>query len=378
MVPNKKEREYKLDMELMASENEHDLPFKSSLSSLPKNMLKWIEQSSNELIVVSNQKGRIEFISPSVKWLLGFNQEDLIGLPWKDLVYEADASDISAIYDKNCKKAQQFKVQVRKNNDRLLYCECKAGNFYDEHSNRNYYIGILSDITEKKEVEEMMIRSEKMSIAGQLAAGIAHEIRNPLTAIKGFLQLLQAGVNRKDAYYKIMIDEIEKIETITSELLFISKPVTHHMQRESVNQMILDVISLLKPEAKLKDIEILCRQKQDAFIYCDRSQIKQVLINLVKNAIEAMDAAGMIIVHVHPNETGIFLDVIDEGNGVPKEAIHKLGEPFFTTKKNGTGLGLMITKQILQRHDAALQIINNMEKGSTFRISFPIKDETST
>ncbi len=138
----------------------------------------------------------------------------------------------------------------------------------------------------------------KMSVAGQLAAGIAHEIRNPLTSLKGFLQLLQAGVNRKEEYYQIMVDEIEKMEAITSELLFISKPMTDNKDWENLPELIDDVITLLHPQAKLKNITIVQEGEDRLRLNCDRSQIKQVFINILKNAIEAMDNPGHIKVFI--------------------------------------------------------------------------------
>lgn len=223
----------------------------------------------------------------------------------------------------------------------------------------------------------MIVQSEKMSIAGQLAAGIAHEIRNPLTSLKGFLQLLQAGVNQKEIYYQIMIEEIEKIEMITSELLFISKPMTDEKKIESIHSMVMDVIMLLKSQAHLKNIEIEWSVDKDLHTYCDRSQIKQVLINIIKNAIEATDKVGVIKIEVQPSMDGdIEIDIIDEGPGISDDIIDKIGEPFFTTKKGGTGLGLMITKQILDQQNGKIFIVNSSEKGSTFRIVLPVAKGT--
>ncbi|MFC3038848.1 ATP-binding protein [Virgibacillus xinjiangensis] len=240
----------------------------------------------------------------------------------------------------------------------------------------HFYVSIFKDMTERKELEELMIRYEKMSDAGQLAAGIAHEIRNPLTSLKGFLQLLQAGVKGRDEYYKIMLEEIEKMEKITTELLFVSKPLTDHLKMEPVTEMIRDVVTLMSTQAKIKGIDIshIAEEEDASFIYCDRSQVKQVLLNLIKNSIEAMEEPGRIVVKTIKNTEEICIQVTDEGAGVPDELIHKLGEPFFTTKKGGTGLGLMITKKILERHNGKLSVKRNEEKGSTFMISFPTQE----
>lgn len=350
--------------------NKCSLSINQCLSALPNLVLDWIDQNSYEFYSVWNEKGKGEYFSKAVENILGYKPEELIGISFLDLILPEDLIYIRKEFNKESFTNQTFNVHIVNIDQKYIWCECKIARLIEPNSGEVFYVGSVRDITDKKETEEMMIRSEKMSIAGQLAAGIAHEIRNPLTSIKGFLQLLQAGVNRKDVYYKIMIDEIEKMETITSELLFISKPLTDNKKQESILEMVHDVIELLRPQAKLKNI-ILDIIGDDQFIFCDKSQIKQVLINIIKNAIEAMDEPGKITVTIVDLEGKVKIDISDEGPGIDEEVIHKLGEPFFTTKQQGTGLGLMITKQLLERHNAQLKILQNEVKGSTFRILFP-------
>src|SRR5699024_2706164 len=212
----------------------------------------------------------------------------LLGTNWKTVLSTDEADHIEMIVTSLEGENESLLIQVLDINEKNISFDCTIKKIRDEDNNI-LYLGILKDMTNEKEAEEMMVRSEKMSVAGQLAAGIAHEIRNPLTSLKGFLQLLQAGIDQKDAYYKIMIDEIDKIETITSELLFISKPLTDNKQQELVSNMIEDVLVLLKSQARLRNITLERGNQEDIYIYCDRSQIKQVLINLIKNAIEASE-----------------------------------------------------------------------------------------
>ncbi len=349
--------------------NQQDKKEFCSLSSLPPKMLAWVDQYNNGIIVLLDQEEEVLFISKSVERILALNATDLIGIHWNELISPEDANHYRL---KDLGMNQTFNVEILHKSGKYIGTECTVANIKDEVTGKVYYMLSLVDITDRKDAEELMIRSEKMSVAGQLAAGIAHEIRNPLTSLKGFLQLLQAGITRKETYYDIMIEEVEKMETITSELLFISKPLTNQRKQEPVNDMIEDVIILLESQAKLNNIIIQFNPKNDINIYCDRSQIKQVLINLVKNAIEAMEEAGKIEIEILSENEYITIKVIDEGPGIPESLIHKLGEPFFTTKKTGTGLGIMITKQILEQHHAELQIIRNELKGSTFQIHFPI------
>ncbi|MEN1969964.1 ATP-binding protein [Lentibacillus sp. N15] len=340
--------------------------FFSSISGLSKTMIDWIENNQSDLITIWDHHGRVCFASKSVERLLGYTVTELEGTFWYEQISPEDSSYINERLASLSENGQIFNINIKDKDGKYIWSECNLGKV--TYEDKVYYISTLRDISDKKEMEEMMIRSEQMSTAGQLAAGVAHEIRNPLTSLKGFIQLLQAGVNRKDEYYKIMIEEIEKMETITSELLYISKPMTDNKKKESITAMLEDVVELLKPQAKLKNMVFDWEISEQIFIHCDRSQMKQVLINLVKNAIEAMDDGGTIQLIVYTKDTNVIIDIVDQGPGVPEEIIHKLGEPFFTTKQNGTGLGLMITKQILERHNASLEISRNADKGSTFTV----------
>ncbi|MFZ3577723.1 ATP-binding protein [Virgibacillus sp. DJP39] len=357
-----------------SDENEINRKIYSEMSELPPDIINWIENNSNELISIWDNTGKAMFFSNSIKRILGYTKNDLEDKSWFELVSPEDVTNIKRYYADTEKKddSHTFNINIRNKQGKYIWTECTISKLENNDDDSHYFVSMLKDISDKKEAEEMMVRSEKMSVAGQLAAGIAHEIRNPLTSLKGFMQLLQAGVNGKEEYYKIMIDEIEKMETITSELLFISKPLTNNRNQEVVEVMIHEIVALLLPLARLKNVDIKWTRQSKHSIYCDRSQIKQVIINIVKNAIEAMDEKGTIEIIITENKLELEVAIIDDGPGIPEEIIHKLGEPFFTTKKSGTGLGLMISNQILQKHDGRLEIEQNMDKGSTFKIILPL------
>ncbi|WP_042223675.1 ATP-binding protein [Oceanobacillus manasiensis] len=367
---DRNESKYKTNNTVKKAEPANTQDTYEALSKLPLYMIDWVEKNNHDIVTVWDESGKVIYISSSIEQLLGYHTSELRGTYWYEKISAEDVSYIRERLERASDSFQKINVNILNNSGKYIWSECNVAKLTDESSNRKYYISTLKDITDKKEAEEMMIRSEKMSVAGQLAAGIAHEIRNPLTSLKGFLQLLQAGVNGKEEYYQIMTEEIEKIETITSELLFISKPLTDNRKIESIDDMIHDVTVLLGPQAKIKNIDIKIISSGQARINCDRSQIKQVLINLLKNAIEAMDTPGLITFLVEDNEKFVKVSIVDEGPGIPEEIIHKLGEPFFTTKQTGTGLGIMITRQILASHQAKLEISQNENGGSTFFIVF--------
>lgn len=354
-------------MEVLGKEEVNN---RSKLSSLPNSIINWIGEHTNQLIVIIDGKGYIVFGTKKIYSLLNYSPGSLLGENVKNIVSFEDLVAIRELLDKRRKECIQYNLNVysKEGNSLLFNCIVKPL----KNQGQTFYVCNLENITKDEQFEEMIIRSEKLSIAGQVAAGIAHEIRNPLTSLKGFIQLLQAGVSEKDTYYKILLDEINKIEAITSELLYISKPLTYHKTKESLNQLIEEVIVLLEPHAKLHEISLQWNKGKDYIITCNSTQIKQALINLIKNAIEASDKYDQVTVQIFEKKTHVAIDVIDQGKGIPKEYLHKLSEPFFTTKEDGTGLGLLITNNLLKYHNAKLKIIENDDQGSTFRILMPI------
>ncbi|MFP7493978.1 ATP-binding protein [Terribacillus saccharophilus] len=341
-----------------------------SLAELPSPMLQWIDQNGFDIVFVCSNDGMIQYISTSITRLLGYLPDEVLGTSSLTYLDSCDVPILKNRFKSVVEWPQRFHFTALDNRGKHIWMEASISLIEEEDA--SYYVGVAKDVSDKKEIEEMMFRSEKMSVAGQLAAGIAHEIRNPLTSLKGFLQLIQAGISRKEEYYKIMVDEIEKIETITSELLFISKPVAENKEPETIHEMLQDVITLLYSQARLQNVQISFEKGANSRLLCDRSQIKQLFINLIKNALEEMPNGGKIDIRQREEGSDCIVDVVDEGPGIPDEVLAKLKEPFFTTKKEGTGLGLMICTQILEKHHGALDILRNDTKGSTFRVSMPI------
>ncbi|MDM5297701.1 PAS domain S-box protein [Bacillus pumilus] len=256
---------------------------------------------------------------------------------------------------------------------RLIYTEmvCIPTTFFGETAVQI----ILRDISERKQTEELMLRSEKLSIAGQLAAGIAHEIRNPLTAIKGFLQLIKPKTKDRDQYFDIVFSELSRIEIILSELLMLAKPQqTASMQMLDLKKIISEVTALLETQANLNGILMNTNDiEEDLLINGDQNQLKQVFINLIKNAVESMPDGGKVDITAKAEKGGIRVTIKDEGVGIPESVMKRIGEPFLTTKEKGTGLGLMVTFNILENHKGTISVDSQPEKGTAFHIMFPAK-----
>jgi two-component system, sporulation sensor kinase A len=231
-----------------------------------------------------------------------------------------------------------------------------------------YHI-IVKNIGEQK---KLTMISEKQAVAAQLAAGIAHEIRNPITAIKGFLKLIMAEQKKPNSYFKIIDSEIERIEVILRELMVLAKPSELKYEKLNVGIIVKNVLTLMESQALLNNIEI----KQDInlenkTILADENQLKQVFINYIKNAIEAMPNGGRLFVEGTQNDEHICVKITDEGSGIPSEILTRIGEPFFTTKENGTGLGMIVSEQIVKEHKGRITI-NSDSGGTCIEINLPI------
>ncbi|MDD9271091.1 PAS domain S-box protein [Paenibacillus sp. GCM10023248] len=243
----------------------------------------------------------------------------------------------------------------------------------DEAGQRSGWALTMRDLTAYKQAEQLLINSEKLTVAGQLAAGIAHEIRNPITAIKGFTQLMRSGASEKKLYYDIMASEIERIEMILSELLILAKPQMVHTDRQDIRHLLAQVMPLLESQAILNNVEIVTEYEPDLSpIVCDENQLKQVCINFIKNAIEAMPQGGTLVIQAKcVNSQQLLLRFIDHGCGIPEHILSRLGQPFYTTKEKGTGLGFMVSKKIIENHNGAVSVFSKENEGTTIDVYLP-------
>lgn len=247
--------------------------------------------------------------------------------------------------------------------------------FLNDEGKPYQYLSILNDITKRKRTQESLQRQEKLAAVGQLAAGVAHEIRNPLTSMKGYTEFLQ--LDEKDPerleFLNIILDEIDRVNTIVEDFMVLAKPKAVELENKNIIPVIKHVISLLEFEAKKKNVHLHLECFEESIeIECDEGRLKQVFLNFIKNGIEAMPDGGDLYVRILIRDQNIQISIRDTGVGIPKEKLTKLGEPFFTTKKNGNGLGLMVSFKIIDGHNGKIFIESELNKGTTFNILLPM------
>ncbi|WP_053073812.1 ATP-binding protein [Bacillus sp. LL01] len=235
---------------------------------------------------------------------------------------------------------------------------------------------LMKDVTDEKRTEEALMQSEKLSVIGELAAGVAHEIRNPVTVLKGFVQLLSQESREKE-FYTIMDKELERINQITNEFMALAKPQAINFKKQNLRELIEEVCLFLESEAFIHQVVIeVVHLDEYIWLNCEPNQMKQVLINTIKNGMEAMPDGGKITIQTEIVDGFAHLLIRDEGTGIPEEVVNKVGQPFFTTKEQGTGLGLMVSMKIIENHGGQLTIHSEENKGSTVEILLPHSKES--
>lgn len=233
-------------------------------------------------------------------------------------------------------------------------------------------IGFFQETTYCRRMEDNMANMEKYAVLVELAAGMAHEVRNPLAAVKGFLQLLQDEVGNKTRgknYCRVMLEEVERANSIIEEFLMLTKPSASCWDEVEIHSLLDDVLLLVESRFHLRSIAVRKDYARGvASAKGDSAQIKQVLLNLVNNAVQAMPEGGCLTVRTEYRSEMVCIEISDTGVGIPLENMNRIYDPFFTTKENGTGLGLTISRRIVQNHGGRLTVKSG-SSGTTVIVS---------
>ncbi|WP_332633672.1 PAS domain S-box protein [Halalkalibacter flavus] len=319
-------------------------------------------------------------VNPAMEKLAGYTEEELCKISYMPLILDENLEQTNEYFMEATRGiTQNYETKIRHKNGNIIDLKVTNMPIIIGQEIVGVY-GIAKDISNQKRTEKLLFESEKLTAVGQLAASIAHEIRNPLTSIKGFLQLIKSTVKEvRSDFLDIMSDEITRIEMITSELLVLAKPQALDFKYEDLNRIIEDVVMLLSSQALINNVEVITDIEDLPNVKCIGSQLKQVFINLIKNSIEAMPNGGEVVISAKLfSSKEILIQVVDQGSGIPNEFLSKIGTPFYTTKEKGTGLGLMTALKIIDSHSGKLEISSLQNKGTTIEIFLPIEAEAKT
>ncbi|WP_206922281.1 ATP-binding protein [Alicyclobacillus suci] len=341
-----------------------------------KELMESFFNHTTDALSVFDTSMRIVMVNPAFESLFGYTQAELAGhlLP---ITPAAELEDIRTKFHevvqgkvpfveyegkKICKNGQTLNVLVR-----LSPIRNARGKIVSISA-------VSKDMTELRNTQQMLINYEKLRAVGQLAAGIAHEIRNPLTSVMGFLQLMENTVpDSQQKYFSVMQNELARIESITNEMLALAKPQAMQYRPINLPDVLMDTVNLLSAQAHMNNIEIEIQfDSNEAPVLAEFNRLKQVFVNVIKNGMESMNGGGVLQIRMHQTGELVIVSFSDHGSGIPEEIMNKIGDPFFTTKEDGTGLGLLVSQNIIRDHSGTMDITSEYGKGTTVTISFPL------
>ncbi|KJR44707.1 Sporulation kinase C [Desulfosporosinus sp. I2] len=322
---------------------------------------------SYEAIILLDKTGEIIESNPRSTYLLGLTKSSLVGQPISKVL-----GILNNFQPNKLPEVGEFCWKTPKRETKYLRFQTRP------LLNHNIPAGTLLtlfDISEEKKCSEAYVQIAKFSIINEVSAGLAHEIRNPLTTIKGFMQLItpEQWPESYRPYQQLVLDEIYTIEQVLSKFLLIASPSAPQIELLSLAETIHATTQLIQPLRDRKAVTIVLELSSNAvYIMGDPEQLLQALLSILKNAIEASPQGGSVIIRLTDHESHVRISVIDNGPGIPENLRNRVLDPFFSTHKEGTGLGLTIAQQIILAHHGMLHICDSIgTNGTEVLIDFP-------
>lgn len=333
---------------------------------------KAFHSNSNAMAIVAWPEGKLVDVNEAWLNLFGFQKEQVIGLTTTDLGFWDDIDERRQLYQKI-----QEKRKLRDYEQTCRACDGSARTIlinsdFIEIDDETHLIISMTDITHYKRLEREIARLDSLNLIGELSAGVAHEIRNPLTVVKGYLQYFGGKNHEYKEQFEALSNELAHVETIITDFLSLARNKTTVLSNRNLNSIIEEVFPFIMADALKKGVDIELNLGTISCFPLDDKEMKQLILNLVRNAVEAVDGKGQVTIETKMEDGNILVSVTDTGCGIPKELCGRIFDPFFTTKEKGTGLGLSICASIVERHGGTIQVQSEEGQGTSFLVRFAL------
>lgn len=334
-----------------------------------------IFEKSYDLIYITDLSGNFIDCNDSVKRIFGYEKSEFLKMNAIELYYYPEDRPVFLSTIESSGAVSNFELTLKHKNGEKKFCLISATTQRNSDDSINY-LGVIHDITRRKKAEKDLIIAEKLAVTGRVVRTLAHEIRNPLTNINLSLEQMRSEnkIPEMDFYYDIILRNSNRINDLISDLLYMSRPSEVSRLECSVDVILEETLEMAGDRIRLKGIEIRkSLAAGDSSLNLDVEKIKIAFLNIIINAVEAMaENAGVLLVRSELVESRCLITIEDNGIGISKENIGRLFEPYFTNKATGVGLGLATAHNILQSHNATIDVESEIGKGTRFVIGFEI------
>ena len=341
--------------------------------------LRTLVDTVQALLLVLDQDGRVLQANAAVAELTGASTEDLVGVPWMEsFIPDADVIGVQDVFNRIMAGEPRVTHEnriVSSDGTRERFVRWQSSAVTRGDGSVQVYASGL-DVTELRDLEDRTRLAERLAAVGTLAAGLAHEIRNPLNSAQLQLQLLDRRLRKRIDDSKLLEpidlvrDEITRLSQLVSEFLDFARPSVLEVGECNMVELVQTVVELERPSASAYGVTLdLVMPEEPVVISVDRGKVQQVVLNLLRNAIEVLDQGGRVTVEVAPDGMGARVQVKDNGPGIPQDVINRIFEPFFSTKEKGTGLGMAICHSLVTQHGGDIRV--HSQDGAVFEVTLP-------
>jgi two-component system sensor histidine kinase PilS (NtrC family) len=332
-----------------------------------QNLHQNIIESLTSGMITLDLEGRIISINRTGLEILGINGEDrILG---KDL-----SRFMSGLHLEDLVSKKREQMLYTAPDGRMVTLGFSSSELKNTEEKTQGYIIIFQDLTEVKELEDRLRTSEKMALLGQLAAGLAHELRNPLSAISGAVEMLGSDVKPTEDNLRLVrmaTQEVERLNLLVEDFLILTMPIQKLTTQVDLGLIISDTVESFTKTIRRGNIEIINQVEKGMYVQADSYRLKQAVWNLLLNSVDAMPIGGLIMIKSRNEDSSAIIEISDEGKGVDENFISRIFEPFFTTKEVGTGLGLAIVQKVIEGYNGNINVISSRGNGATFVITLP-------